>query len=189
MTKTPATIAQRRLESAIHESAHFVASVLHGAAILAVHILPKSGQAIDIPGNPDFKCEGYVTSYVDSPYNDGFIDLCGCAINILRGAPESLADYNAAKRVVPDEQFRQCEEDAGIFVYTHRRLIEQVGRELFAIAKSDGMVTTKSREHLESYTKFLLRLRHEAAKTWADSILAEREPTLTELRRRYAEAA
>ena len=49
MTKTPATIDQRRLESAIHESAHFVASVLHGAYIRAYlytqlieHVLPIS---------------------------------------------------------------------------------------------------------------------------------------------------
>jgi hypothetical protein len=190
MNKTPATIAGRRLESAIHEAAHFVASVLHDAWIRDVRILPVSGRAIGIPHRPGTRCAGYVDSRlgVDGSYNDGFIDLCGCAISELRGADWQQWDYNNAKRAVCAEQFRQCQEDACVFVYTNRDLIEQVGRELLAIAKPDGKLTKKSLKQLESYTEGLLNQHYAASKVCAAAILAERKPKLDELRRRYAEA-
>jgi len=190
MTKTPATIDQRRLESAIHESAHFVASVLHGACIRDVRILPISGRAIGVPHHPGISCAGYVVSYlgVAESYNDGFIDLCGCAITELRGGDWNQWDYNNAKRAVCAEQFRQCQEDAGMFVYTNRDLIEQVGRELLAIAKQDGKLTKISLKQLESYTKGLLNQHYAASKVRAAAILAAKKPQLDELRRRYAEA-
>ncbi|MEF8768851.1 MAG: hypothetical protein ABTS16_05770 [Candidatus Accumulibacter phosphatis] len=190
MTKTPTTIDQRRLESAIHESAHFVASVLHGAYIRDVRILPVSGRAIGTPYRPGLRCLGYVVSYlgVAESYNDGFIDLCGCVIAELRGDCWQQWDYNNAKDALCAEQFRQCQEDACMFVYTNRDLIEQVGRELLAIAKPDGKFTRKSLKQLESYTKGLLNRHYAASKVRAAAILAAKKPQLDELRRRYAEA-
>lgn len=136
------------------------------------------------------RCLGYVVPYfgVDESYNDGFVDLCGCAIAELRGDCWQQWDYNNAKDVVCAEQFRQCQEDACMFVYTNRDLIEQVGRELLAIAKPDGKFTKKSLKQLESYTKGLLNQHYAASKVRAAAILAAKKPKLDELRRRYAEA-
>ncbi len=190
MTKTlTTTIAERRKESAIHEAAHFVASVLHDAVIMSVRILPVSGRAIGVPYNYGMTCGGYVESHADSSYSDGFIDLCGCAIAFLRGDQWPQGDYDNAKEVVRADQFMQCEEDAGLFVVTNRGLIEQVGNELLTIAKPDGKVTEKALKHLTSYTMDLLDQHYAASKVWAATILLNSHSNLTALRCKYGRAA
>lgn len=191
MTTPTSTIAHRRLESATHEAAHYVGSVFHNAWIRDIRILPVSGRAIGIPHCPGQRCAGYVVSRLDvaKGYADGFIDLCGCAITELRGGPWNQWDYNNAKDAVHPDQFRQCEEDAALFVHTNRGLIEQVGRELLATAKPDGRVTKKSLKQLENYTRNLLNQHYAASKVRAAAILAERKPQLDELRRRYAQTS